>query len=306
MSDDGMKLVIVGSIGLDDIETPFESRKRLLGGSVSYACTAASFYLQTGMVGVVGDDFPEEYCAAYRDRGIDLTGLQKVSGKTFAWSGVYEDDMINRRTISTDLNVFADFSPELPEEYRDAPFILLANISPELQLHVLDQARNLQFVVADTMNLWIDIAREPLMKLISRVDMLTLNDEEARMLTGQYNLRKCAGMILDYGPRFVVIKKGEHGATLFSRDGIFITPAYPVNDVRDPTGAGDAFAGGFMGALAKGGAVSDSDIRRALLHGSTVASFAVEQFSLDSLKGLTTASIDTRLKELQSMMVVAA
>ena len=304
MNTNKTELIIVGSIGLDDIETPFETRKRLLGGSVSYACAAASYFLKTGMVGVVGDDFPEAYVALYKSLGIDLSGLQRAAGKTFVWSGVYDADMINRKTLSTGLNVFADFSPVLPETYREAPYILLANISPELQLHVLEQAVAPTFVVADTMNLWIDVAREPLMEVISRVNMLTLNDEEARMLAGEHNLRACAGKILEYGPQYVVIKKGEHGAILFSREGIFITPAYPVNQVCDPTGAGDAFAGGFMGSLAKGGVVSESAIRRALLYGSAVASFAVEQFSLDGLKDLTPDGIQQRLDELMGMMVV--
>ena len=304
MNTNNTELVIVGSIGLDDIETPFETRKKLLGGSVSYACAAASYFSKTGMVGVVGDDFPDEYLALYKSFGIDMSGLQKTAGKTFAWSGVYEADMINRRTLSTELNVFADFSPVLPESYRDAPCFLLANISPQLQLHVLDQAVAPKFVVADTMNLWIDIARDPLMEVISRVDMLTLNDEEARMLAGEHNLRACAGKILEYGPRYVVIKKGEHGAMLFSEEGIFITPAYPVNQVCDPTGAGDAFAGGFMGTLAKGGAISEAAIRRALLCGSAVASFAVEQFSLDALQALSSDGIQQRLDELAEMMAV--
>ncbi|MBT3191953.1 MAG: sugar kinase, partial [Verrucomicrobia bacterium] len=243
-------LVIVGSIGLDTIETKFDKRENLLGGSVSYACAASSFFARTGMVGVVGADFPDAYMDCYRRFNIDLEGLMTdQAGKTFAWSGVYEEDMINRRTLSTDLNVLADFAPELPEAYRDAPFILLGNISPALQLHVLSQARSPKFVIADTMDLWINIAKEPLLDLIGKVNLLMLNDEEARLLTKEHNLKTCAKKILDMGPDYVVIKKGEHGAMLVTREGMFLVPAYPVDSVIDPTGAGDSFAGGFMGYL---------------------------------------------------------
>ncbi len=300
MSD--VSLVIVGSIGLDTIETKFDKRENLLGGSVSYACAAASFFTRTGMVGVVGTDFPEEYMACYKKFGIDLDGLMTEEGKTFHWSGVYEDDMINRRTLATELNVFADFAPELPESYRDAPFILLGNISPELQLHVLSQARSPKFVIADTMDLWINIADEPLMDVISKVNMLTLNDSEARLLTQEHNLKTCAKKILDMGPDYVVIKKGEHGAMLVTRDGIFLVPAYPVDEVHDPTGAGDSFAGGFMGYLAKQGEVTDRVVKEALLCGSVVASFGVEAFSLESLESLTIEQIDARLTELKEMI----
>ena len=296
-----VELVIVGSNGLDTIETKADKREELLGGSVSYACAAASFFAPTGMVGIVGTDFPEEYMECYRGFGIDLEGLVVEEGKTFRWSGVYEDDMINRRTLSTDLNVFADFAPELPEDYRDAPFILLGNISPELQLHVLSQARDPKFVIADTMDLWINIADEPLMELISKVNLLTLNDSEARLLTQEHNLKTCARKILDMGPDYVVIKKGEHGAMLVTREGIFLVPAYPVDAVHDPTGAGDSFAGGFMGYLAKQGEITDRVVKEGLLCGSVVASFGVEAFSLESLQSLTVEQIDGRLAELKQM-----
>lgn len=302
MTSDQVQLVVVGSIGIDTIETPFDRREEILGGSVSYACAAASFYTPVGMVGVVGSDFPDEFMAAYRSFGIDLAGLQRASGRTFRWSGVYEDDMVNRRTLLTELNVFESFSPELPGAYRDAPFFLLGNISPELQLHVLAQADDPRFVVADTMDLWINIAREPLNEVIGRVDLLTINDAEARLLTGEHNLRKCAGMILEMGPAHVVIKKGEHGAMLVSKSGIALLPAYPVGETRDPTGAGDAFAGGFMGALAKHGSVDDAAVREALLNGATVASFGVEDFSLDRLRTLSAGHIDARLAELKAMI----
>lgn len=300
-----VELVIVGSIGLDDIETPFARRERLLGGSVSYACSAASFHTSVGMVGVVGDDFPEEYVALYRRFGIDLSGLQRIDGKTFAWSGQYEADMINRRTISTELNVFADFAPDLPEDYRKAPFLLLGNISPELQLHVFAEAGGAQFVAADTMDLWINIAREPLMTLIGKVNMLTLNDGEARLLTGEHHLRRCAEQIRAWGPRYVVIKKGEHGAMLFSDSGMFLLPAYPVREVVDPTGAGDSFAGGCMGYLAACGDVTERTMRESLLYGSVEASFGVEAFSLEGFANLARPDIENRLAELKQMMAVA-
>ena len=296
-------LVIVGSIGLDTIETTSEKREDLLGGSVSYACAASSFFARTGMVGVVGGDFPEAYMECYRGFDVDLEGLvTDADGKTFRWSGVYEEDMINRRTLATELNVLADFAPELPEAYRDAPFILLGNISPELQLHVLSQARAPKFVIADTMDLWINIANESLIELIGKVNLLTLNDSEARLLTKEHNLKTCAKKILDMGPEYVVIKKGEHGAMLVTRSGIFLVPAYPVDEVRDPTGAGDSFAGGFMGYLAKQGEVTDRTVKEALLCGSVVASFGVEAFSLESLESLTAEQIEDRLGELKKMI----
>jgi sugar/nucleoside kinase (ribokinase family) len=304
MADSGIKLVIVGSIGIDTIETPFERREDVLGGSISYACAASSFYAPTGMVGVVGTDFPSDYRALYEHFGIDLEGLQTAEGQTFRWSGVYEDDMINRRTLSTDLNVFADFSPELPGSYKDVPYVLLGNISPELQLHVLDQVKAPKFVVADTMDLWISMSRPPLEKVISRVNMLMLNDSEVRMLTGEQNLVKCATAVLKMGPEYVVVKKGEHGAMLVSSEGVFILPAFPIDHVVDPTGAGDSFAGAFMGALAKQDSLDDATVRKCLLAASTVASFAVEGFGLDIMKGLDVEKIESRRDSLARMMAV--
>jgi len=301
MSD--VKLWIVGSIGIDDVATPNEQRCDLLGGSVTYAGAAASFFTHVGAVGVVGSDFPETFRERYRRFGMDLAGLQTRSGATFRWSGVYEDDMINRRTLKTELGVFADFSPELPDSFRDAPFVMLGNISPSLQLHVLNQARGRPFVVLDTMDLWIRIARADLDAVIRRADVITLNDAEARMLTGCHNLRDCAKKLLAMGPRFVVIKKGEHGAMLFSEGGIALLPAYPIEKVVDPTGAGDCFAGAFMGFLAQTRAarVDEALIRRAMLHGSVVASFGVEAFSTERLERLTRDEIAARVEELRAM-----
>lgn len=297
-----LPLWVVGSIGLDTITTRAERRDELLGGSVSYACAAASFFTRPGAVGVVGSDFPEAQFARYRHFGIDLAGIQQVPGATFRWEGVYDDDMINRRTLKTELGVFADFSPRLPESYRDAPFVLLGNIGPELQLHVLDQVRGQPFVAVDTMDLWINIAKPALLAVIERAQLLTLNDGEARLLTGRYNLRDCADALLAMGPRYVIIKKGEHGALLFSREGIAIVPAYPVRAVVDPTGAGDTYAGAFLGFLARGGRTDLPALREALLHASVVASFGVEAFSIERLESLTFAEITARVAELHAMM----
>ncbi|MFZ4396611.1 MAG: PfkB family carbohydrate kinase [Kiritimatiellia bacterium] len=298
-----VQLWIVGSIGIDAIETPGEKRVDLLGGSVTYACAAASFFTPVGAVGVVGSDFPAAFLARYRRFGIDLAGLQTRPGETFRWSGIYEADFINRRTLDTRLGVFADFSPELPELFRDAPFVLLGNISPSLQLHVLDQARGQPFVVVDTMDLWIRIARPELVQVIRRANLLTLNDSEARLLTGHHNLLACARAVLEMGPTFVVIKKGEHGAMLCSKQGFALIPAFPVEQVVDPTGAGDCFAGAFMGYLAQTRArrIDEPLLRRALLHGSVVASFGVEAFSTERLEKLERIEINSRVDALRSM-----
>jgi len=300
MADLGM--IVVGSVGLDSVETRHEKREEVLGGSVSYACAAASFFTKTGMVGVVGTDFPEEGVNLYRSFDIDLAGLATAEGKTFRWGGVYAEDMINRTTRFTELNVFADFHPQLPESYRDVPFVMLGNISPELQLEVLSQIKDARFVVADTMDLWINIADAALAEVIGKVDMLLLNDAEARLLTGEHNLQSCARWILDRGPQYVVIKKGEHGAMLFSRDDIAIIPAYPVENVVDPTGAGDCFAGGFLGYLASRGGVDKRSVREALLYGSVIASFGVEAFSLDAYSSMTPAELEDRAARLRDMI----
>lgn len=295
-------VAIVGSIGIDTVETPTDRREHILGGSASYACAAASFFSRVGMVGVVGTDFPAAYLKLYKRFGIDTEGLQVRPGETFRWSGVYESNMDNRRTISTELNVFASFSPELPEGYRDAPYLFLANISPSLQLHVLDQVRRPRFVMLDTMDLWINTARDELHTVIGRVDLLTLNESEARHLTGRHALMQAARRLLELGPKYVIIKKGEHGSMLFSRRSIFLMPAYLLEDVRDPTGAGDTFAGGFLGALARMGTVSESAIRRAMLYGSVVASFGVEDFSLDRLAKLKRSQIEQRVRLFRRML----
>jgi sugar/nucleoside kinase (ribokinase family) len=295
-------VVIVGSVGIDTVETPTDRREHILGGSASYACAAASFFAPVGMVGVVGTDFPPAYRKLYDRFGIDTEGLQVAPGETFRWSGVYESNMDNRRTISTELNVFASFSPELPPSYREAPFLFLANISPSLQLHVLNQVRRPRFVMLDTMDLWINTARDELHDVIGRVDLLTLNESEARHLTGRHGLVQAARRLLELGPKYVIVKKGEHGSILFSRRSIFLMPAYLLEEVRDPTGAGDTFAGGFLGALARSGAVNEGAIRRAMLYGSVIASFGVEDFGLDRLAKLTRAQIEQRVRLFRRML----
>lgn len=296
-------LVVVGSVGLDTVETPGGSWKERLGGSVSYACAAARLFARTGMVGVVGTDFPAGHTRLFKRLGIDTAGLQVARGRTFRWSGVYDTDMINRRTISTELNVFADFVPDLPESYKEAPFVLLGNIAPSLQLHVLKQMRRPKFVSADTMDLWIRTAKADLARVIGQVDMLAVNDSEARLLTGRYSLKDAGRQILAMGPRYVVIKKGEHGAMLMEKSGgIALFPAFPVDAVRDPTGAGDAFAGACMGHIAETGRVTSAIVRRALVAGSVVASFGVEAVSLDGLSGLTRSKADGRTRELVAML----
>ena len=256
------------------------------------------------MVGVVGTDFPKQHIDLYKHFRIDLDGLETVPGETFRWTGVYEANMDNRRTICTELNVFASFLPKLPPSYRKSPFLFLANIQPCLQLHVLDQIEKPRFVVVDTMDLWINTAKDVLLEVIQRVDMLTLNESEARHLSGEQTLLKAARVLLGLGPKYVLIKKGEHGSILFSTDGVFLMPAYPLEDVQDPTGAGDTFAGGLMGALAAGGKVSETAIRKAMVYGSVVASFGVEAFSLDRLKTLTLDEIEARAGLFRDMMQV--
>jgi sugar/nucleoside kinase (ribokinase family) len=295
------QLVIVGSIGIDTIETPREKRVEILGGSVSYACAAASFFVKTGMVGVVGTDFPSEHRALWEKMGIDLAGLQTEAGKTFRWSGVYEANMDNRRTLLTELNVFERFMPELPDTYRDAPYLFLGNIAPELQLHVLEQVHSPKFVLIDTMDLWINIAREKLVEVVGKCDMLTLNESEARLFTGAHSLMEAAEQLLAMGPKFVLIKKGASGSMLFSKTGIFLLHAFPLADFKDPTGAGDTFAGGLMGALAESEGIDEKAIRRAMLYGSVTAAFGVEEFSLERLAVLDRRQIDARADELKSM-----
>ncbi|MCX6970959.1 MAG: PfkB family carbohydrate kinase [Verrucomicrobia bacterium] len=300
-----MSVLIVGSIALDDIKTPVEEHPNLLGGSASYAAVSASYFSPVNLVGIVGEDFPEEHIDLLKSRRIDLEGLQVVPGKTFRWSGEYMWDMNTRETRSVDLNVFEHFTPTLPASYKSTPFVLLANIAPDLQHHVLEQVVKPRFVIADTMDLWINIAKESLIRLLGRVDMLILNDGEARQLTNQTNLVKAAKSILALGPKYVAIKKGEHGCLLFGAGGEFFScPAYPLEDIHDPTGAGDTFAGGLAGVLARendSGPVNFGSLRRAVVFGTVLASFNVEAFSLERLKTVDAAQIEDRSRLLRLM-----
>jgi len=300
-----MSVLIVGSIALDDIKTPVEEHPNLLGGSASYAAVAAAYFSPVNLVGIVGEDFPKEHIELLKSRRIDLEGLQIVPGKTFRWSGEYMWDMNTRETKSVELNVFEHFTPTLPANYKSTPFVLLANIAPDLQHHVLDQVVKPRFVIADTMDLWINIAKESLIRLLGRVDMLILNDGEARQLTNQTNLVKAAKSILALGPKYVAIKKGEHGCLLFGKSGEFFScPAYPLEDIHDPTGAGDTFAGGLAGVLAResdSGPVDFGALRRAVVFGSVLASFNVEAFSLERLKTVDAAQIEDRSRLLRLM-----
>ncbi len=298
-----MSVLVVGSIALDTVKTPVEEHADLLGGSASYAAVGASFFSPVKLVGIVGDDFPSDHIDFLKGRNIDLGGLQQVPGKTFRWSGEYMWDMNTRETRSVDLNVFEHFTPTLPAGYTDSQIVLLANIAPSLQSHVLDQMSRPQFVIADTMDLWINIARADLEALLSRVDMLILNDGEARQLTGETSLIKAGAKIREMGPKFVAIKKGEHGCLLFGDGEFFSCAAYPLEDIHDPTGAGDTFAGGLAGYLAASvrGPVGFAQLRAAVVFGSVLASFNVEAFSLERLRTLTQSDIDSRYQSFRLM-----
>jgi sugar/nucleoside kinase (ribokinase family) len=297
-----MSVLVVGSIALDTVKTPVEEHADLLGGSASYASLAASYFSPVNLVGIVGDDFPASEFDFWQSRKIDAEGVQRVKGKTFRWSGEYMWDMNTRETRSVALNVFETFRPQLPETYRETPFVLLANIAPALQSHVLDQMERPRFVVADTMDLWIETTRADLDALLPRVDLLILNDSEAREMTKQTSLIKAGRAIRKAGPRFVAIKKGEHGALLFGDDDFFSCGAYPLEDIHDPTGAGDTFAGGMAGYLAsQGGNPTFADLRRAMIYGSVLASFCVEAFSLERMRGLQRDQITGRYNAFLAM-----
>lgn len=301
-----MSVLVVGSIALDTVKTPLEEHADLLGGSASYAAVGASFFSPVNLVGIVGDDFPGEHLDFLKGRNIDLTGLQQVQGKTFRWSGEYMWDLNTRETRSVELNVFEHFTPTLPSAYTSAQIVLLANIAPKLQSHVLDQMSRPLFTIADTMDLWINIAREDLEALISRVDMLILNDGEARQFTGETSLIKAGHKIRAMGPRFVAIKKGEHGCLLFGHGEFFSCAAYPLEDIHDPTGAGDTFAGGLAGHLAAGlanseGAVTFAKLRQAVVYGSVLASYNVEAFSLERLRSIKQHDIDARYHAFRAL-----
>jgi len=296
-----MSVLIVGSTALDSIKTPKAENPRLLGGSASHAAVAASFFGPVRLVGVVGQDFPRRYLQLYKRRRIDLQALQILPGKTFHWSGEYEANMNNRRTLLTELGVFETFTPTLPGSHQNSPFVLLANIAPSLQHHVLNQMQRPKFVVADTMDLWLNIALADLLKLLKRLDAFVLNDSEAHQLTTEDNVFAALRKIHKLGPRYVIIKKGSHGSILSGPRGFFICPAYPLHRVVDPTGAGDSFVGGMMGYLATARGSIEDNFRRAMIYGSVVASFCCEGFGLLRTAGITRGQIDRRVKELQRL-----
>jgi sugar/nucleoside kinase (ribokinase family) len=296
-----MSVLIVGSTALDSIKTPRRENPRLLGGSASHAAVAASFFSPVKLIGVVGEDFPKQYLKLYQRHRIDLEGLQILPGKTFHWSGEYELNMNNRRTLLTELGVFETFTPTLPSAHQKAQFVLLANIAPSLQSHVLDQMQRPKFIAADTMDLWLNIALPDLLKLLKRLDLFVLNDSEAHQLTKEDNVFAALKKIHRLGPKYVIIKKGSHGSILSSPKGFFICPAYPLAKVVDPTGAGDAFVGAMIGYLATAKGSVEQNIRRAMIYGSVTASFCCEDFGLKCITKLKRARIEQRVKELQKL-----
>jgi len=297
-----MSLLVVGSVALDSVETPFGKADEVLGGSATYFSASASHQSPVQLVGVVGSDYPVERLEALRERGIDLAGLEHAEGESFRWRGRYRHDLNSAETLETRLGVFSHFRPKLPEQFKSAQYVFLANIDPRLQLQVLEQVDKPKFVACDTMNFWIESRRGDLMELLKHVDLITLNDGEARQLTEQANLVQAARWILARGPKTVLIKKGEHGAFMFTHDSIFYAPAYPLEAVFDPTGAGDSFAGGFMGYLARTNDLSESNLRRAVIIGSAMGSFVVEAFSITRLLSVTRDDIDRRVADFHRLV----
>jgi len=300
-----MSLIVVGSVAYDGVETPHGKVDRMLGGAATYISLSASYFTKVGIVAVVGDDFAQEDTDLLASHGVDLEGLERVHGKTFFWAGKYTPDMNDRETLTTDLNVFADFDPKLPASYKNCSYLLLGNIQPRLQRSVRSQMQKLRLAGGDTMNFWIKDFREDLLATIRDWDFLLINDTEARMLAGENNLKKAAGAILDMGPHTLVIKRGEYGAMLFRKDSLFIVPGYLLETVFDPTGAGDCFAGGFIGYLAQQGFDLESDhisrgeLSRAVIYGSVMGSFCCERFGVERFRTLKRAEIDARFEEFR-------
>ncbi len=296
-----MSILVVGSVALDSVETPFGKVDEAVGGSATFFSASASYFSPVNLVGVVGGDYPMSEIEFLKTRGVDFTGLQVAEGLTFRWAGKYNFDFNERETIYTHLNVFSSFRPVIPESYKNSDFVFLGNIAPELQLSVLDQVQKPRSVILDTMNFWITGSPGPLKEVLKRVHIFMLNDSEARLLTGHANLVKAAKSIFQMGPEIIVIKKGEHGAALMTRQSSFFIPAYPLENVCDPTGAGDTFAGGFVGFLAKTGDLSEPGLRKAVVYGSAMASFCVEDFSIRALKTLTPERIGQRVKGFKTI-----
>jgi sugar/nucleoside kinase (ribokinase family) len=298
------KLLIVGTVAFDAIETPFGKTDKILGGAATYIGISASFFnVKSAIVSVVGDDFPQEYLDLLTDRNIDISGIEVVKGgKTFFWSGLYHNDLNSRDTLVTELNVLADFQPKVPQDYKNSEIVMLGNLHPLVQSSVLDQMETKpKLVVLDTMNFWMDCALPELLAIIKRVDVITINDEEARQLSGEYSLVKAAAKIHTMGPKYVVIKKGEHGALLFHGEEIFFAPALPLEEVFDPTGAGDTFAGGFSGYITQSENVSFDNMKNAIIHGSNLASFSVEKFGTERMLDLDKEEVVARLKQFKSL-----
>lgn len=295
------QVLIVGSVALDNVKTPFGKVEDALGGAAVYSSVAASYFTPVRLVGVVGQDFPARHEDFLRERSIDLEGLERASGSTFRWSGYYDFDLNQAHTLETHLNVFADFLPRIPERYRETEYVFLANIDPDLQLMVLDQVKSPRLTVCDTMNFWIERKKESLAEVFKRVDVVFINDAEARQFCGTTSLVKAARQIQKMGPSAVIVKKGEHGAVMVCGNSYFAAPSYPLEEVHDPTGAGDSFAGGFIGYVASTGDISESGMRKATIYGSTVASFNVEDFSLRRLSSLCKKDITGRYQELRAI-----
>ncbi|MEG9327577.1 Sugar or nucleoside kinase, ribokinase family [Salinimicrobium catena] len=297
------KLLIVGTVAFDAIETPFGKTDKILGGAATYiGLSASQFNIDSAVVSVVGEDFPQDYLDLLKDRNIDISGTEIVKGgKTFFWSGKYHNDLNSRDTLDTQLNVLADFQPVVPEDFKSPDIVMLGNLHPLVQLSVLEQLERPKLVVLDTMNFWMDNTWDDLMKVIAKVDALTINDEEARQLTNEYSLVKAARKIAELGPKYVVIKKGEHGALLFHDEQIFFAPALPLEEVFDPTGAGDTFAGGFTGYLAYTGDISFGNMKNAVIYGSNLASFCVEKFGTERMQELTKEEVNQRLQEFRAL-----
>lgn len=296
-----MGIVVVGTVAFDTVETPFGRGENVLGGSATYFSTSASFFSDVSLVAVVGEDFPEEHLQFLRSREINLDGLQRIPGKTFHWSGKYGYDLNEAQTLDTQLNVLLEFKPELPAAYRNTDVLFLANIDPELQLQVLDQVDKPRLTACDSMNFWISSKPEALKEVMKRVDIVVINEGEARMMTGEANLVKAARKIIDLGCKRLVVKRGEYGVLMFTTDTVFAAPAWPLEEVFDPTGAGDTFAGGFIGYLANTGDLSEEGFRQALIFGSVMASFNVEDFSLNRMKRLTYPEIEARYRSFKGL-----
>jgi len=297
-----MSVLVVGSVALDSVETPFGKADDVLGGSANFFSASASHLAKVSVVGVVGSDYPIEKLEPLKKRGVDYSGLERAEGTSFRWRGRYRHDLNSAETLETHLGVFSRFSPKIPEKLRSSPFVFLANIDPRLQLDVLNQVEKPKLVACDTMNFWIQSRRPDILELLNHVDLVTLNDAEARQLTEKANLVQAAQWIMARGPRHVIIKKGEHGAFMFTEKSIFFAPAFPLESVFDPTGAGDAFAGGFIGYLAKTGDLSEANMRRAVIYGSVMGSFAVEKFSIERLLTVTPAEIEARMRDMRRLV----